>query len=254
MKTVAIINQRGGVGKSTTAQALQAGLLRSGASVLLIDTDPQGNTTYTAGARQNGAILSLLQGDSAAASEAIQKAPGGDIIASSAALTGADATITGTGKEYRLKEALETIAGQYDFCIIDAPPALGVLTVNALTASSGAIIPTQADIYSLQGIGQLSQTIDTVRKYCNSGLAIYGILLTRYNGRTIISKEIADTLERKAQELNTKLYSSKIRECTAIKEAQALKQSIFEYAPRSNAAKDYGAFVCEFLQDIRKKG
>ena len=156
--------------------------------------------------------------------------------------------ITATGKEYRLREALEPVYDLYDYIVIDTPPALGILTVNALTACTGAIIPAQADVYSLQGIALLSQTIETVRKYCNRALKIKGIVLTRYNSRAVLSRDMADLIAQTAQQLRTKLYTTRIRECTALKEAQAVQQDIFTYAPRSNAAADYKALVAEVLE------
>ena len=159
----------------------------------------------------------------------------------------ADATLTATGKEYRLKEALQALKGKYDYCIVDTPPALGILTVNALTAATGAIIPAQADIFSLQGIGQLGGTLDAVKKYCNPDLSVMGILLTRYNDRAVIGREAAEMTERTAGQLGTKLFTARIRECTAIKEAQARRQSIYSYAPKSNAAADYAALVAEIM-------
>ena len=249
MKTIAIINQKGGVGKSTTALAIGAGLARAGRTVLYIDLDAQGNLSYTLGADTQGYnAMGVLQ-QPERVKEEIQRTAQGDIIASSPALAGADAIITQTGKEYRLKEALENVSDAYDYCIIDTPPALGILTVNALTACAGAIIPAQADIYSLQGISQLNGTIQTVKKYCNPGLAIRGIVLTRYNGRSIIRREVAEMLEQTANDLNTKLYKAKIRECTALVEAQATQQNIFDYAPKSNATADYNALVAEILEE-----
>lgn len=181
--------------------------------------------------------------------EEIKNTSQGDIIASSPVLSGADTLLTETGKEYRLKEAIELIKDLYDYVIIDTPPALGILTINALTACNGIIIPAGADIYSLQGISQLTGTIETVKKYCNNSLEILGILLTRYNSRAIISREVADMLEKTAKRLNTKLYNTKIRECTAIKEAQAMRESIFTYAPKSNATADYKALIDEIMKE-----
>ena len=242
-----IINQKGGVGKSTTALAIGAGLSLKGYSVLYVDLDAQGNLSYTMGADTQGYnAMGVLQRPETAKAE-VQHTDQGDIIASSPALAGADAVITETGKEYRLKEALESLSGLYDYCIIDTPPALGILTVNALTACSGVIIPAQADIYSLQGISQLNNTLQTVKRYCNPELSILGIVLTRYNGRAIIRREVAEMLEQTARGLNTKLYNSRIRECTVLVEAQATKQNIYSYAPRSNAAADYKALVAEIL-------
>lgn len=246
-KAIAVINQKGGVGKSTTALAIGAGLSLKGYSVLFIDLDAQGNLSYTLGAETKGYNAMGVLERPETAKEEIQHTPQGDIIASSPKLAGADKLLEETGKEYRLKEALESLQGAYDYIIVDTPPALGILTINALTACTGAIIPAQADIYSLQGIAQLNSTIETVKKYCNPSLSIMGIVLTRFNGRSIIRREVAEMLERTAEQLHTKLYSSKIRECTALVEAQATKQNIYSYAPRSNATADYKALVAEIL-------
>jgi chromosome partitioning protein len=246
MEVIAVINQKGGVGKSTTAHAIGAGLTLKGHRVLYVDLDAQGNLSYTLRADTNGlTAMELLQGRNTQA--AIQRTAQGDIIASSPSLAGADTIITAVGKEYRLREALEPLKKNYDYCIIDTPPALGILTINALTACNGAIIPAQADIYSLQGISQLHTTIETVKQYCNPALTIKGIVLTRYNSRAIISREVADMIEQTAGQLQTKLYKAKIRECTAIKEAQATQQDIYSYAPRSNATADYTALIAEIL-------
>ena len=247
MKSIAIINQKGGVGKSTTALAIGAGITLKGHSVLYIDLDAQGNLSYSIGADTQGYnAFGVLERPETIRSE-IQHTPQGDIIASSPRLAGADKLLEATGKEYRLKEALETLQSIYEYCIIDTPPALGILTINALTACNGAIIPAQADIYSLQGISQLNGTIETVRKYCNPDLTIMGIVLTRFNSRSTIRREVAEMLETTAKKLNTKLYASKIRECVSIVEAEAVRKSIYSYAPRSNATKDYTALVNEIL-------
>ena len=247
-KAIAVINQKGGVGKSTTALAIGAGLSLKGYSVLFIDLDAQGNLSYTLGADTKGYNAMGVLERPETAKEEIQHTPQGDIIASSPKLAGADKLLEETGKEYRLKEALESLQGAYDYIIVDTPPALGILTINALTACTGAIIPAQADIYSLQGIGQLNSTIETVKKYCNPSLSIMGIVITRFNGRSIIRREVAEMLEHTADQLHTKLFSSKIRECTALVEAQATKQNIYSYAPRSNATADYKALVDEILR------
>ena len=245
MKAIAVINQKGGVGKSTSASAIGEGLKREGLKVLFVDLDPQCNLSYLMEANISGltgaSAFDVLQGNTSAA-EAVQHTAHGDIIAASPALAGADVTITATGKEYRLKEALEALAGLYDYCIIDTPPALGVLTCN------GCIIPAQADFLSLQGIGQLHGTIETVRKYCNPALTVYGIVLTRFSARAVISREVSAMMEETAKELKTRLYNTRIRECTAIKEAQAMRTDIYTYAPRSNATADYTALVKEILE------
>lgn len=249
MKTIAIINQKGGVGKSTTALALGAGLSLKGYNVLYVDLDAQGNLSYTLNADTQGYnAMGVLQRPETIKEE-IQYFEDGDLLASSPALSGADTILIETGKEYRLKEALQLVSNNYDYCIIDTPPALNTLTINALTACAGIIIPAQADIYSLQGISQLQQTIKTIKTYCNKDLYIMGILLTRFNGRSIISKDVAELMEETATQLNTKVYNTKIRECTALKEAEATKQSIYSYAPKSNATIDYTAFTKEILKE-----
>jgi chromosome partitioning protein len=248
MKTIAVINQKGGVGKSTTAATLAAGLSIKGYRTLAIDLDAQGNLTYTAKAATSGAtILGVLTGEVKAADAIQHLAGGGDIIPASKALAGADAFISDTGKEYRLKEALEPIAAAYDFIIIDTPPSLGILTINALTACHSVIIPAQADIYSLQGIEQLGETMQPVRKYCNPALYIEGILLTRYSPRAILSREVAQLAEQLAERLNTKLFKATIREAVAVKEAQISQRTLYEYAPKAPVTADYTAFIDELL-------
>lgn len=253
MKTIAVINRKGGVAKTATAQALGAGLRKRGFSVVYVDLDSQTNLTYALGADTDAAgAMELLTG-TCTTFDALQQTPQGYVIAGSEALAGADAIITGKGKEYRLRNALEALRGKYAYVIIDTPAALGTLTINALTAADTAIIPVQADEYSLQGIGQLYRAITTVRKYSNHDLKIDGILITRYNGRTILSRDMQSNLQDIAQQLGTRLYSTPIRECISVKEAQALQTDIFSYAPRSNAAKDYDAFVLEFINGLMQK-
>ena len=251
MNVIALINQKGGVGKSTTTLALASGLTLKGFKVLCIDLDAQGNLSHTMRIDNTGVTgfnsMDVIEGKITAIT-AIQHTEQGDIIAGSPALTGSDINIRGPGKEFRLREALKSI--KYDFVVIDTPPSLGILLVNALTASTGCIIPAQADIYSLEGISRLYNTLQAVKKHTNPSLEIFGILLTRFNRRAIISREIAEMIEHTAGQLNTKLYKARIRENTSIKESQAVRQSIFTYAPKSNAAKDYSEFIEEFLRQI----
>lgn len=248
IECIAVINQKGGVGKSTSVLSIGKALMLKGFKVLLIDLDAQGNLSYTVKANTTSEYNSfeILKGN-IDASTAIQKAMDFDIIASSPSLAAADALIIETGKEYRLKEALENIKSNYDYILIDTPPSLGILTVNALAVCTGVIIPSQADIYSLQGIGHFLNTVTTVKKYCNPKLKIMGIVLTRFNPRTIISRDIEKMVENTAERIQTKLYKTKIRECTAIKESQISQSDIFTYAPESNAAADYKKLTEEII-------
>lgn len=246
-RVISIINQKGGVGKSTTALALGAGLARKKKRVLFIDLDAQGNLSYAlaAEAGRPGAFEVLTRSLEAAA--VVQPGPQGNLIASSPALAGADTLITQVGKEFRLREALEGLRGNYDYLIIDTPPALGILTVNALTASDGALVPAQADIFSLQGIGQLQQTVEAVRQYCNPDLSILGLILTRYNPRSVLSRDLTELMEETARQLSTRLFRPAVRETVAVREAQARRQNLLSYAPRSTAAQDYLKLVDEIL-------
>lgn len=123
--------------------------------------------------------------------------------------------------------------------------------MNALTAADKVIIPAQADDYSLEALSRLRETIETVKAYCNHSLSVDGILITRYNGRAVISREIADMMEAEASALNTRIYQTRVRECTAVKEAQAVREDIYSYSPRSNAAKDYRAVIDELTGGVQ---
>ena len=248
-ETIVITNQKGGVGKSTTAEALAEGLSIKGYKTLLIDLDPQGSISLTAGADTTKPnAYDLLIGQTSAQEVTQQRTQLADIIPASKNLVRLDVELTTTGKEYRLKEQLAPLLSRYEFIIIDTPPALGVLTINALTAADSVIIPAQADILSLQGIGQLHDTIEAIRAYTNPALSLRGILLTRHNARSILSRDMAETAKNTADQMGTFLYNSVIRECVALKEAQASQQPIYEYAPKSNASQDYLSFIGEFIE------
>lgn len=241
-----ITQQKGGTGKTTTAHAIAAGLSqRKGNKTLLIDLDPQGNLTYTLNAdTAKPGTLELLTRQATAA-EVIQHTPAGDIITGGQMLATIDQLLTQTGKEHRLSEQLKPIQGEYTHIIIDTPPALGTLTINALTAADSVIIPCTADAYSLQATGQIADTINTVKQYCNPRLQIAGILITRYNPRQVITRDITELLEQAAAALNTKVFKTRIREAVAIREAEASQQDIFSYSPKSNATLDYKNLIKE---------
>lgn len=244
---ISIANQKGGIGKSTTAQALATGLHRKGYKTLLIDLDPQGNISYTVEVDITNATAYELLTSKTTISEVIQETPQGKVIPAGEQLSSLDLELNVMGKEYKLKESLDPIRKDFDFIIIDTPPALGILTINALTASDSIIIPAQADIYSLQGIGQLYKTVQAVKTYCNPHLKIQGILLTRYHKRTIINRDMGQLIEETAKQFETSIYETSIRESVSVREAQAKKQDIFNYAPNSNPTKDYLAFIEEVI-------
>lgn len=247
-KVISVSNQKGGVGKTTTTCNLAAGLKQKGFRVLIVDLDPQGNLGFSVGADSEtcATIYDVLKGD-VKTQFAIQKTDTADIIISSILLSGIELEFTNTGREYLLKEALKPILELYDYIILDTPPNLGILTINAFTASNTIIVPMLSDIFSLQGIAQLYETMERVKKYCNSGLSIAGILLTKYNPRTLLSREIRGTAELIAQDLHIHLFDSFIRNSVVVSEAQSLQQSILDYAPKNNISKDYLQFVDELL-------
>lgn len=254
MRITTILNQKGGTGKSTTAHAIAAGLNLRHLEALIIDADPQGNITYTQGAdpRKPG-LYELLRGNINTL-EAIQHTPQGDIIASSLDLAGADMEFTQTGREYLLREALESLEGRYTHVIIDSPPALGILSVNALTASTDVIIPACADIYSLQGLQQLLTTIGKVKRYSNPALKIAGLLITRKGRDTVATREMLEQMQRSADAAGIPLYRAMIREATAIRESQILQTSIFEHAPTAKVTADYNSFIDEYTAQEARKG
>lgn len=246
MKVVTITNQKGGVSKTTTALNMAIALGTTKHRVLAIDLDAQGNFTYSIRANIKGVSILEVLSKGATLKSAIQTCGVCQVIPSSRNLGSADLIINETGKEYRLKELLAEVADHYDYVIIDTPPALGILTINALTASDEVIIPAQADIYSMQGITQVVDSVQMVRRYCNPNIVIAGILLTRYNAQAVLSKEIADQLEKAASQFGTKVFKTRIRECIAIKEAQAKRIDIFRYDPKGNGSRDYRAFMSEY--------
>lgn len=250
---VTITNQKGGVGKTTTAHTLCSGLAKRGYKVLAVDTDPQSNLTFTAGILPKEVhtdLYTLLKEKAAAWMAVMETAAGFDIIPSSLALAGADMEFTQQGREYMLKEALESIKGNYDFIIIDTPPTLGILTVNALTASDRVIVPMCADIYSIQGLSQLEGTIAAAKKYSNPNLIVDGILLTKYNGQTIIHRQLQEAIHELAEQLKTKVYETPIRNAVALLEVQFLQSDLFTEYPTANVTEDYNAFIEEFLKGM----
>lgn len=248
-KIIAFANQKGGVGKTTTTCAIAAGLKELGHRVLCVDLDPQSNLTFSVGGQSEdcATIYETLKGE-VKPLFAVQRTKTFDLIASNILLSGVELEFTQTGREFLLKEVLAPLAPKYDYILIDTPPALSILTVNAFTAADSIIIPMNADIFSLQGIAQLSETVDRVKTYCNPKLKIEGIILTKFNRNTILSKEILGTAQLISKEIKTHLFKSTIRTSVAIMEAQANQQNIFKYAAYNNAVLDYKSLVEEIVE------
>lgn len=248
-KVIAISNQKGGVGKTTTANALATGLKARGFRVLAVDLDPQSNLSFSMGAdtETSATIYDVLKGE-LKMQYAIQKLPAVDMIASNILLSSIELEFTGSQREYLLSNALRPLLPLYDYILIDTPPALGILTVNAFTASDYVIVPMLSDIFSLQGVTQLFETIDRVRSVCNPSIQVLGMLLTRHNPRTRFSREITGTVQMISEDLGVPLFTTFIRESVALREAQSMQCSMLEYAPKNNAVSDYQKLIDEMLE------
>lgn len=248
MEIISFINQKGGVAKTTTVSAVGSSLRQRGYRVLFVDLDAQRSlSSIMRASADRYTAYEVLKG-AVPASEAIQATEQGDIIAAAKGLVAENLIEKRVGREYRLRKALEPLHELYDYCLIDCPPALSIITYNALTASTGCIIPCQADILSLEALDDLQETVADIREYSNPGLALHGIVITRYSDRAILSKDLATLIERKAAEIGTRVYQTRVREGIAIKEAQAMREDIFSYAPKSKAAADYKALTLEILE------
>lgn len=251
MKILTLSNQKGGVAKTSTSNALAAGLYNRNYKVLAVDLDPQCNLSFSCGVdmlNTEKTLFDVFKGNAEVRETIIPLKLGFDLLPGGLTLAGADMDFTQTGREYMLSEALETVSGKYDFCIIDTPPTLGILTVNALTAADYVIVPMTADIYALQGLTQLNALIQNVRRYCNKGLKIAGILLTRYNDRQIISKTLKTNIGQAAERLSAEVFKTYIREGVAVRETQLLQSDLFTDAPKANVTQDYNNFIDELLE------
>lgn len=250
-KIVSVITQKGGVGKTTTVNALSATLSHNGYRVLCIDMDPQGNLSFSTGANNSSmpTIYEVIKGE-ANAIDAIQRMSMTDIIPSNILLSGIELEYTGKNREYLLYSVLRQLTKFYDFIIIDSPPGLGILTVNALTACDYVIIPMMPDIFSLQGLTLVYETIEYVKKSVNPNIQIAGVLINRYTKRSKLNKEVYGTAQMICQRLNIHLFETVIRNSCALAEAQSLQMDVTVYAKRSTGTKDFSAL----LKELEKYG
>lgn len=248
---ITVSNQKGGVGKTTTSAALASGIALAGYKVLGIDLDPQGNLGFCLGADMDNqyTILDVLNG-SVPIRDALFHSEYGDLLVSDITLSSSGLEKIPANRETILKRAIQPIINEYDYIVIDTPPALNLLTVNAYAVSNYLIIPMASDILSLVGLSQLKETIESVRDSFNPGLNVLGILLNRFNARTLLSRDVLEMAEQLAAQIHTKVFNAKIRTGVAVAEAPAHGESIFSYNPRSGAVSDYQAFLEEIAPDI----
>ncbi len=252
MKVFVLANQKGGVGKSTTAAALAAILQDQGSAVLFIDADPQGNSTdtYKAKVTETATLYDvLLDDDRIPLKDAVQIVEAGNIIASDPLLTKADSVLLNDVEGiYRLQDAIKELH-DYDYVIIDTAPTMNSLLHSCLIAADRVIIPVTADRYAIQGLFQLNDTIQAIQRRQNPKLKVAGLLLTKYAERRLLDREVRDTLKKTAEELHTKLFSTTIRESVKAKESQAVRVSLMEYAPYCTTALDYISFIDELMKE-----
>lgn len=249
-KVIILANAKGGVGKSSSSTALAAILTERGYRTLLIDCDTQCNSTDTYRAVTEGVATIydvLLDESRISISEAVQHTECGDILAGDSLLRQADEKLKGcVDGLYRMADVLEN-CNDFDYIIIDTAPAMNSILHNCLIAADEVIIPVTADRYALQGLSQLFETIRAIRKRQNPRLTVAGLLLTKYNGRANLSREVRASLEDVAESMNTKIFNTAIRECIKVKEAQARKMLLTDYAPKCTAAEDYNRLADELI-------
>ena len=258
---IGVINQKGGVGKTTTSVNLGAALAEKGKKVLLVDIDPQGNLTTHLGltpreedpeSPQEGppvpefTVYDVLKGTKTIQEVTIKRSQNLEIVPSSLFLSAADLELGGdAGRELILKRSIDKVKSQYDVVVIDCPPALGLLSLNALAASDEVVIPVQSEYLALYGVRQLLDTIDQVRGIYNPGLKVGGVLICLHDSRRRLARAVSDTIRAYFGEL---VFNTVIRSNVSLAEAPASGQSIFEYSPKSSGAEDYSALATEVLQ------
>ncbi len=250
-KIIAIANQKGGVGKTTTSVSLASGLNRMGKKTLLIDTDSQRNSTTTYNALSEGvATLYDLLFCGEDLENCIQKTEAGDIIASDSMLEGAESKFpTDAGRNYLLREKCQELKEKYDYIILDTPPKLGVILTNVLTFADDVVIVLTPASYARDGMGALYKTVEAAKKYTNPALSIRGILVNMYYQNQVMSRKLDAELQDISELFHTKIYQTKIRGCTACPKSQDAGMTIYKYESDSSAAQDYMMFCRELEEE-----
>lgn len=256
-RVISLINQKGGVGKTTTAINLAAALGEAGEKTLLIDFDPQGNATtgILPDRLDNNAktVYELICGLAGAEDCIIREvAAGVDLMPAAVSLSGAEVELLeldSTETKTQLRDAISNLTGEYDYILIDCPPSLGILTINALTAADGAIIPVQCEFYALEGLRQVIETIRLIQAKLNPDLVIEGVLLTMYNSRTRLSVQVVETVrETVTKELGEKVFETLIPRNVRLAEAPSFGEPITVYDPSSRGADSYRMLAAELMQ------
>ena len=237
---------KGGTGKTSTAAALANYARMQGKTVLSVDCDPQANFTFAL--RGNPALPGLYEvmTDQAQAADVIQQTPQTQLIAAGLNMANAEQAIAGKpGRDFIMREVLEPIRNKYDLIVIDTQPDLNTVLINALSVSDAVLLPMQANSFSIMGLYQMAETISQVQRRCNPALNIAGIVLTRYKPRQTLASDMRESISQMAQEMGTELFRTYIRDAVAVEQAQAMQESLFDYAPNCTAAQDYKALFEE---------
>lgn len=246
-KTIAIVNQKGGVGKTTTCVNLAAALYDAGKRVLLCDFDPQANSTSGMGVDKTVSlgVYDVLIGN-ATVKDAVTQTKYGDVLPSNKALAGAGIELIGMDhREFLLKNVLAQVQNDYDFILIDCPPSLELLTLNALCASDSILVPVQCEYFALEGLSDLMNTVRIVRRSLNPNLELEGVLLTMFDGRTNLALQVAEEVKHY---FPGKVFATVIPRNVRLSEAPSHGKPIFTYDRSSRGAEAYGSFAAEFLK------
>ena len=246
-RVVCISNHKGGVGKTCSVCNIGAGLSRLGKKVLLIDLDPQENLTISLGVKEvEQNMYSVMAGNCSIKEATIHITDKLHIVPSTIDLSATEIELSSeSGREMILKEALEDVINDYDFILIDCAPSLGLLTLNALTAASGVLIPLQAQFLALKGLSKLTEVIKKVQKRLNKNLEVGGVIITQYSARKIMCQDVANFIE---ENFSNEVFKTRIRENVTLAEAPMRGQDVFRYSPKSNGAADYENLCKEILE------
>jgi chromosome partitioning protein len=252
MKIYAVVNQKGGVGKTTSVINIGAFMACNGQRVLIVDLDPQANATSGLGIEKNDVEMSTydLLLESAELDDVVvnhQDTPGLHLLPANPALSGAEVELVNEmAREFRLQQALLSAEGKYDYVLIDCPPSLSLLTINALTAArDGVLIPIQCEYLALEGLSQLMQTLDMVRRYLNHELVVRGMLMTMYDSRTNLSRQVVEEVR---SHFPGKVFRTIIPRNVRLSEAPSYGQPIHKYAPTSPGALAYQVLTTELMR------